>query len=52
MNARLIRGTLLEIAKKHMENLKSYKRFEDLVLGGDLRVRGLPVTIKTVRRSG
>ncbi len=52
MNARLMRGTLLKIAKKHgklrmglPKNLKNYKRFEDLELDGDLRARGIPVSI-------
>ena len=48
-----MRGPLLEITKERMENcawlpknLKNYKRFEDLELGGDLQARGIPVSIR------
>ncbi len=32
------------------KNLKNYKRFEDLELGGDLQARGIPVSIRKIRR--
>ena len=33
------------------KNLTNYKRFEDLELGGDLRVRVIPVSIRKISRS-
>ena len=31
--------------------LKNYKRFEDLELGGDLQARGIPLSIRKIRKS-
>ena len=41
-----------KIATGLPKNLKNYKRFEDLELGSDLQVIGIPVSIRKIRRTG
>ena len=59
MNARLMRelGSKLQrniwkIATGLPKNIRNYKRFEDLELGGDLQASRILVSVRKIRRTG